>query len=391
MTLNVWGLPFGISADKSRRIEAIGRAIASSNYDVICLQELWMKTDFNTIKSYVKHSHPYHHYFYSGIIGSGLCIFSKWIIEETYYYAFPINGFFHMVHHGDWFGGKGIGFAIINIQGLNVIVYNTHLHANYSEEEGKDGYFAHRLVQALDTGLFIRHTSRSADIAVLAADLNCVPADLCSRLIQGLANLRDAAQIAQKREAAPETNEALRNSYRSKQTSSLSPGFRIDYILFKANSQVSISECIFPLGERIPGSNISYSDHEAIAATFQIIELNSADDNSSRGTKVNEMAEYLAEDLESSLEVCRLEIVAYERDIQSFGSFIILLCVAMILAPFIIDSHNIIKALFLLSAGVISFLLVLIVTRWQDIAWIKNAKKRMKLYTKTMDYKSSQY
>lgn len=61
------------------------------------------------------------------MIGSGLCIFSKWPIEEVFYYQFPLNGCFHMIHHGDWFGGKGVGLAIVNMNGIKIYVYNTHV------------------------------------------------------------------------------------------------------------------------------------------------------------------------------------------------------------------------------------------------------------------------
>lgn len=63
----------------------------------------------------------------SGTIGSGLCLFSKWPICETLYHKFDPNGYPHKVQHGDWFGGKGVGMAVIRAHGLLVHVYVTHV------------------------------------------------------------------------------------------------------------------------------------------------------------------------------------------------------------------------------------------------------------------------
>lgn len=385
LTLNVWGLPFGLSVNKEKRIYAIAQAIVSTNCDVVCLQELWTKKDVNTMKEIVRYTHPYHHYFHSGIIGSGLCIFSKWKIEETFYYTFPINGFFHMVHHGDWFGGKGIGFVRININGLRIHIYNTHLHADYSEEGGMDHYYAHRLVQAFDTALFIKHTSASADVSILGADLNSTPEDSCTKLIRGLADLEDAWEIADRREAFPETNDCVRNTFRCKTLKSNFPGRRIDYILFKTknNIMVNVPKCIFPFEDRIPGTEISYSDHEAVCATFYCVDDQKNTKDGKRTAVMKEMKRSLLENLEISLEMCRDEIGSHKKDIKRFLSFIIAFCIGLFFVPFYISDYNISKFLIAFGAGFICFETVLLCTRWLDMAWLKNAKKRFKIYVQS--------
>ena len=67
------------------------------------------------------------HLFSSGSIGSGLCLFSKHPIQETLYHRFDPNGYCHKIQHGDWFGGKGLGLAKINISGTVVHLYVTHV------------------------------------------------------------------------------------------------------------------------------------------------------------------------------------------------------------------------------------------------------------------------
>lgn len=91
----------------------------------------------------------------SGVIGSGLCIFSKFPILDTLLYQYSLNGYPYMVsgvgghtaplgphgavpdpisplpffqlQHGDWFCGKSVGLAVINISGIVFNVYVTHV------------------------------------------------------------------------------------------------------------------------------------------------------------------------------------------------------------------------------------------------------------------------
>ena len=63
----------------------------------------------------------------SGMIGSGLCVFCKFRIMETLYHKFDLNGYVHKVQHGDWFGGKGVGLAKIDVNGYILHLYVTHV------------------------------------------------------------------------------------------------------------------------------------------------------------------------------------------------------------------------------------------------------------------------
>ena len=61
------------------------------------------------------------------MIGSGLCVFSKIPIEETLFHKFDLNGYAHKVHHGDWFGGKGVGLVKLSVEGLKINLYISHV------------------------------------------------------------------------------------------------------------------------------------------------------------------------------------------------------------------------------------------------------------------------
>nr|QQM99883.1 neutral sphingomyelinase [Nephotettix cincticeps] len=268
LTLNCWGI-VGISKDRVERIRAIAEVLATGRYDFVCLQELWSEDDYNDITQQVEKVLPYTHYFYSGVTGSGLSILSKYPFESFMFHQWSVNGYMHKIFHGDWFGGKGIGLCRISVRGLSINLYTTHLHAQYSEE---DEYLAHRVVQAFDTAQFVDLTSGAAHFSILAGDLNTQPGELCHQLIQHTAHLHDSYE-KHAEDSSLGTYDCKRNSYADQKLVSQNPnGQRIDHILYRPGlgTKVDLVKYMFPLPERVPGKSFSYSDHEAIAATFKI-------------------------------------------------------------------------------------------------------------------------
>lgn len=63
-------------------------------------------------------------------MGGGVCIFSRYPIVETMYFNFPLNGHAHKLLHGDWYGSKGCGLAVLKVKDLTVNVYATHVSLN---------------------------------------------------------------------------------------------------------------------------------------------------------------------------------------------------------------------------------------------------------------------
>lgn len=92
----------------------------------------------------------------SGVIGSGLCVFSRFPILDTFLYQYSLNGYPYMVsgargiqhcdvrphralpalasplplpqlQHGDWFGGKSVGLVVTKISGIVFNIYITHV------------------------------------------------------------------------------------------------------------------------------------------------------------------------------------------------------------------------------------------------------------------------
>ena len=52
---------------------------------------------------------------FSGVVGSGTMILSKWPILETKFKKFSLNGYKHEVWYGDALAGSGIGMAKLMI------------------------------------------------------------------------------------------------------------------------------------------------------------------------------------------------------------------------------------------------------------------------------------
>ncbi|KAK3927734.1 Putative neutral sphingomyelinase [Frankliniella fusca] len=277
LTLNCWGIPF-VSKDRKARMKAIALELASGKYDIVCLQEVWSTNDFNLIRDGAKPVLPYSHYFHSGVVGSGVCILSRYPIHDVLFHQWPVNGYVHKIHHGDWFGGKGVGLCQIYYNDLLIHVYTAHLHAEYDRES--DEYIAHRVLQAFDTAQFIHMTSGGADMVILGGDLNTEPDDLAYQVLLLNAYLHDAYnQPSSTDKTTFGTFATAQNSYTPTKLSRKSPnGQRIDYVLYKGGHRAQITQESYslPLPETVPGETFSYSDHEAVMAKFKISHVGNA-------------------------------------------------------------------------------------------------------------------
>lgn len=272
LTLNCWGIPLPFVCKlQKERIYAIGDTISQQDFDIVLLQEVWDKTDYYCLKQKLNNKLPYSHYFFSGAGGSGVCVFSKNKILETFYHIFPLNGYAHKLFHGDWFGGKGVGLCRLLLHGLRVNLYCTHLHAEYTPHD--DEYLAHRFSQAFEMSQFIKLTSNLdiCDVVILGGDLNLQPKDLGYKVIKSNSNLIDS-WLVKHGENGGQTCDCPTNSFVSAYSLAMDPkGKRIDYILYRGNKgfDVRVKTCEIEMGQ-IPGKDYNFSDHEAVLATLTV-------------------------------------------------------------------------------------------------------------------------
>ncbi|NWT74266.1 NSMA phosphodiesterase, partial [Prunella himalayana] len=269
--LNCWAIRY-LSRRRQERVRLIGDTLRHEGFDLVLLQEVWSEQDYSELKVKLANCYPFSHYFRSGVIGSGLCVFSKFPILDTLLYQYSLNGYPYMLQHGDWFCGKAVGLPGSRA-GVTapLLSPSLQLHAEYCRD--KDAYLPHRLVQAWELAQFIRHTSKAADVVLLGGDLNMHPEDVGIRLLRGWTGLRDAFAEATHFEGCKNGCTLVPDNCFTN-NSELLPfplGIRIDYILYKAISSFTVKcEELKTTTGRAPGRDIPFSDHEAVMATLHI-------------------------------------------------------------------------------------------------------------------------
>ncbi|NXW55300.1 NSMA phosphodiesterase, partial [Eurystomus gularis] len=269
--LNCWAIRY-LSKRRQERVGLIGDMLRREGFDLVLLQEVWSEQDYSDLKAKLGSCYPFSHYFRSGVIGSGLCVFSRFPILDTLLYQYSLNGYPYMLQHGDWFCGKSVGLGRCQHGGHGCFAPRfLQLHAEYCRE--KDAYLPHRLVQAWELAQFIRHTSKAADVVLLGGDLNMHPEDVGIRLLRGWTGLRDAFAEASRFEGCENGCTLIpRNCFTLKTELLPFPlGIRIDYILYKAISSFTVRcEELKTTTGTAPGMDIPFSDHEAVMATLHI-------------------------------------------------------------------------------------------------------------------------
>ncbi|EOO02464.1 putative inositol phosphosphingolipids phospholipase c protein [Phaeoacremonium minimum UCRPA7] len=198
ITLNCWGLKY-LSKLRHERLIEIGRQLASAQPvpHVVALQECWTQEDYQAIRRQTRLILPYGKFYFSGAFGGGLAILSRWPIEESTMFRYPLNGRPTAFFRGDWFVGKGVACAKIRFGPgpKHVIeVFNTHTHAPY-EKEPNDSYVVHRTAQAWEMAKLIRGAAERGHLVLAAGDFNMKPLSLAHRLVTTHAPVRDVWRV----------------------------------------------------------------------------------------------------------------------------------------------------------------------------------------------------
>lgn len=304
LTLNVWGLAF-LSKLRNVRIPAIAAKLASSDYDVVALQEIWCEsTDWRQLRDRCSVKFPYSKFFFTGAFGSGLAILSKYPIVGTHTHPYSLNGQPVMVHHGDWIVAKAAGCATIDVDGLGLVdFWVTHTVAA-SGEDGPESRRAHRVIQAYELAKYARNSAAKGHHVVCLGDFNSTPPSLSIAVLRDVGQLNDA--FLQTHPSLPPHAISLPRSSRIRPDPRLSiaelgvtcdsplntwtagkrlderalkgAGKRLDYIFYrgpdvdhKSKSQLNCTECKVSFTELIEGQQCSFSDHFGLEATFEIL------------------------------------------------------------------------------------------------------------------------
>lgn len=213
ISYNCWGLKY-ISKHRHARLVEIGRQLAAANPppQIVGLQECWTQQDYLAIRALTKDILPYGKFYWSGIFGGGLAILSRWPIEESTMFRYPLNGRPAAFFRGDWFVGKGVAAARIRFGSGGkagvVEVFCTHLHAPY-EPELHDSYLCHRTAQAWEMAKMMRHAAERGHMVLGLGDFNMVPLSLAHQLIEAHAPVRDVWRVVKPHSALGSSESAM--------------------------------------------------------------------------------------------------------------------------------------------------------------------------------------
>ncbi|MFT5287988.1 MAG: sphingomyelin phosphodiesterase 2 [Planctomycetota bacterium] len=171
-----------LSEDRRLRMDRIAELLVELNPDVVCLQEGFVSRDISLIREPLRDiglrfamDYP------SGVVGSGLWILSRFPVRETYFKRFSKNGVFHYTRGGDWWAGKGVAFARLELSEDKFLdIYNTYMVCNLGPRELR----AHRMDQARELAEFVDTTTPGSIPVIVLGDFNCgpKPGDECGPL-----------------------------------------------------------------------------------------------------------------------------------------------------------------------------------------------------------------
>src|SRR5688500_1423089 len=115
VTLNAWGLPFGLAADREARVRALGPALAALRPDAVCLPEAWLSGHAQALGAAVGNAGLGNsRNFPSRRWGSGLFVASRWPIADAAFTTFTLSGKPHKPWHADWYGAKGLARVLLD-------------------------------------------------------------------------------------------------------------------------------------------------------------------------------------------------------------------------------------------------------------------------------------
>lgn len=198
LTYNVWDLKY-IAKNRAERLEVIAQRLATKypRPEIVGLQECFTQEHYQKIRKRTKRILPYGKFYNSGIFGGGLVILSKWPIEESSMFRYPLNGRPTAFFRGDWFVGKGVACARIRLGPRDkdiAEVFCTHLHAPY-ETEPNDSYLCHRTAQAWEIAKLMRGAAERGHLVIGLGDFNILPSSLAHQIITSHAPVQDAWRI----------------------------------------------------------------------------------------------------------------------------------------------------------------------------------------------------
>jgi endonuclease/exonuclease/phosphatase family metal-dependent hydrolase len=263
-TLNVWALPWPISREGSRRMDAIGARLPALALDWMLFQEVWTEAARLRLIDAGRRAgliHAWHRE--AALGGSGLLLLAREPFQAPHFETYTVRGFPERIWRGDYHGGKGFCALRFETPQGPLTLIDTHLHAQYGDDAYNDEY-PHRVAQVVQLSSAIAAISTPV---VAAGDFNMSEGRREYAIFTGLSRMRDAAAELDRRQ--PTTLGA--NPYRRERAPH--DDERIDYVFTRdgegARVRVRTIERIFD--EMPAGAAAAYSDHAGLLAEIELV------------------------------------------------------------------------------------------------------------------------
>jgi endonuclease/exonuclease/phosphatase family metal-dependent hydrolase len=276
LSYNVWGIPY-VTPEWAHRAPEIGRAIAALAPDVVGLQEVWQRSDADTIAAAAGLPH---HVYFDAPGRAGLLILSRWPIDDPRLDVFPLNGNLHFLAglHTDWLAGKGVATARIRTPAGPLPFLDTHLISRNSDLPlgiaTARRLSAHRLTQIHRVLGALEHVRAGAALpALLTGDFNARLGSPEMDLLLGAGRVRVASAA------------------------------RIDFVLAgdAPGHDVTVRKTAIAPSGTIPGANgvttVPLSDHDGVVADLTLRRVDASVVSSTAGAIERAVAAASAADL----------------------------------------------------------------------------------------------
>lgn len=264
LTLNVWGLPFGLTRHHDARMQAIGEGFGRWQADVIALQEVWTEDAREILAAAGRRAgYPALWHREAAFGGSGLMVLSRLPIVSQHFTRYRLAGLPQRPFHGDYYSGKGfVSLELATALGP-VHLVDTHLHANYSGPEERDEYRGIRASQAIE----LAAAARSIRGPVFAlGDFNTREGEVPYAILRDIGGLRDVAASLDRRQATCLSPHPYRPTRAGEA--------RIDLILARGGGGLAVRdisiERVFDEPLDFEGQPGAYSDHAGVLATLEL-------------------------------------------------------------------------------------------------------------------------
>ena len=127
----MWGLKWPLAMHQRERFRALSGILRQSSYDVVLLQEVWYRYQYDIIKDTLPYVSPFRTL--NGCNGifpiplecSGLVILSRHPVKKVWYKPYSVRG--RLIVDGQFAVRKGLGIARIWWNGMDVDVSTSHL------------------------------------------------------------------------------------------------------------------------------------------------------------------------------------------------------------------------------------------------------------------------